>query len=126
MKYITKITNKVTVKPGSVHLLDKGLKEILSGNLQRDLTEDDVILKCKAVGRKLSENSAIMEVWLYSNESPIGEIKESVNAEQDEESINKMFSFWELKIMVTNENKKIYESCETFNSGKYDRIVKES
>ena len=124
MKYITKITNKVNVKSGSEHLLDKGLKEIQSGKLQRDLT-GDIILKCTATGRRLSENSAIMEVWLYSNESPIDEIKESFNAEQDEEYINKMFSFWELKIMVTNENKKIYETCETFNNGKYDRIVKE-
>lgn len=124
MKYIIKITNKVTLKLGSEHLIDEGLNDILSGKLQRDLT-GDTILKCTATGRRLSENSAIMEVWLHSNESPIDEIKESFNAEQDEEHINKMFSFWELKIMVTNENKKIYESCETFNNGKYDRIVKE-
>ena len=120
MKYLTKITNKVVVKPNFLWDIERGLKDIQNGKIQRELMNDGTILKCNATGRRLSENSALMELWLYSNVDPTEDIKEAFNAEQFEDDLNTHFEHYELKCEVfdlQNEKPvKIYSTNEVFGN----------
>ena len=110
MKYLTKFTNKVTTQPGMEHLIDEGLNDIRSGKLQREII-DNLVLKCKATGRKLSLDSAIMEVWCYSNENPVDDVVSAFTPDLGDEYIRKQFTSFSLK-------------CEVFEmrDGKYEQI----
>ena len=123
MKYITKATNKITVRKGYENLIDESIQDILNGKFQRELTGYP-ILKCTATARKTYSNSAVMEVWLYSNENPVEELRnEFMMDDWQKDSIKEKFIYFETEFSVTENGNAIFKAAESYENDSYNSKV---